>query len=123
FDAGEIVLGELDLHCAGVLLEVRPPLRSRDRHDVLATREHPGERELRGRDPLLARNLLDALDEIEIAPEGLSLEAGMVLAEVVLVEVVGRAEAPGEETASEWAVRDEPDSELAGRLEHAVVLG
>src|SRR5205823_5182812 len=86
-----------------------------DGNDVLAAREHPGERKLGRRRLLLARELLDALHQLEVAVEVLSLEAGAVPAPVVCGNVLGLAELAGEEAAAERAVRHEADPELADR--------
>ena len=64
-------------------------LGSGNRDDILALREHPGERELRGRAALLLRHRLDLPDQLEVLLEILALEARMVLAEIVLREIVG----------------------------------
>ena len=50
----ELVVRERDLGRRDVLLEVRAALRARDRHDVVALREHPRERELAGVTPFSA---------------------------------------------------------------------
>ena len=42
----------------------------------------------------------------------------MVLPKIVLVELVGRREPAGEKAATERAVRDEADAELADRRQH-----
>src|SRR5690348_1599585 len=47
-DPGEILLAELDLGRGRVLLQVLTPLRPRNRDDVAAAGEHPGECKLRG---------------------------------------------------------------------------
>src|SRR5581483_9677767 len=113
----EILGRELDLARGGVLLEVRPPPSARNGNDVVAAREHPRDRDLRRRCVLRLRDLLDALGELHVALEVLALEARVVAPEVVVVQLVRRGEATGEEAAAEWAVRDEPDAELAQRVE------
>ncbi len=56
--------------------------------DVVALGEHPGERELAGGDALLGGDLLDPLDQLQVALEVLALEARVDAAEVVLGQVV-----------------------------------
>src|SRR4051794_7049451 len=46
-EAAEVVFRQLDVRCRDVLLEVLDALRARDRDDVVAAREHPGEGDLR----------------------------------------------------------------------------
>ena len=43
---------------ADIVLEILAPLGARDRHDVVALRQHPGQRQLRRRDALRGRDLL-----------------------------------------------------------------
>ncbi len=82
---------------------------------MLAAVEHPGERELPWGDALLRRELLDALGEREVPLQVLAGEARAVAAEVALVELLGRAEAPRQEAASERRVGDQADAELLER--------
>src|SRR3954452_4453721 len=58
-DVPELVVAELDLRRAPVLLEVGHALGAGDRDDVVALRQHPGQRELPGRDALLLGELAD----------------------------------------------------------------
>src|SRR5690606_24601114 len=92
-----------------------------DRHDVVALRVHPGERQLAGRHALLARDLLDLGDQLQVAREVLALEARREAPVVVGREVLEAAELAGEEAAPERAVGDEADPELPARGEHAVL--
>src|SRR5262249_49837580 len=109
-----------DVERAEVLLQVRAPLRARDRDDVVALREDPRERELRGPAALLRGELLHAADEVEVLLEVVALEARRHPPVVVGREVLEALDLPGEEAASERAVRHEPDPELPARGEDAV---
>src|SRR5581483_8876250 len=80
----QLLRRQLDVDGARVVLEVAPPLRPRDRDDVVAAGEHPRERKLGRRAPLLPRDLLDARHEVEVPPEVLALETRVVAPEVVL---------------------------------------
>src|SRR4029434_6472702 len=93
-----------DRRRGAVLLQVAAPLGARDRHDVVALRQHPGDRELRGRDALLGGERLDPFDDREVALEVALLEARMPVADVLRREVPGAPELPGEEPAAERAV-------------------
>ena len=59
-DGAEVLGAQRDVEGAQVLVEIRAALGAGDRDDALALRQHPGERELRRRAALLARDLLDA---------------------------------------------------------------
>jgi hypothetical protein len=83
--------------------------------------EYPRQGELRRRDPLLGGDLLDALDELKIAREVLPLQARVMPADVVGVEVVRRAEPAGQEPSAQRAVGDETDAELADRPQDLVL--
>jgi hypothetical protein len=54
-DLHQLIGCQGDAEGLGVLLEARAALRARDRHDVLAAREEPGERELGRRTTLRRR--------------------------------------------------------------------
>src|SRR6266496_2989670 len=56
-DALQVILGKLDSGGGDVFLEVGDPLGSRYRHDLLALRQHPGDRQLAWAHPLLQGNL------------------------------------------------------------------
>ena len=63
--------------------------------------------------PFSAASASTSADEREVAAQVLLLEARPAPAEVALLQVVDRADPPGEEAAAERAVGDEADSELA----------
>ena len=86
-----------------------------DRDDVLAARQHPGERELRRGEALRLRERLDPGDEREVRLQVLALEARVDPAPVVGGELAGGTDRPRQEAAPERAVGDEADAELADR--------
>src|SRR4051794_21380425 len=88
-EAPEVVVGELNLRRGHVLLDVLHALRTRDRDDVLAAAQDPGDRDLARLDVVLAGDLLDHAHELHVLVERLALEARVHAAEVALVEVVG----------------------------------
>ena len=59
----------------------------RDRDDVVALRENPGERKLRGRAFFLARNFFAAFHQVEIALEILALKSWRGAAVIVLRQI------------------------------------
>src|SRR2546422_8798841 len=103
-DARELVLRQPDSDCGDVLPEIAAPLRAGDRDDVLAAAQHPGDRELCRRDALLLRDLAYPVEQVVVVREVVALEARAEAAEVGLLEIVQRANLPGEEAASERAV-------------------
>src|SRR4029453_11945675 len=95
---------EAHLDRAGILLEPRDVARPGDGDDVLPSTEDPGERELRGRAPLLLGHLPHLVGDGQVPGEVLSLEPGVGPAPVVRGEVVERAEPAAEEATAEWAI-------------------
>src|SRR5215216_76954 len=114
----EVLVAQLHGERADVLLEVTAPLRARDGNDVLALRVHPRERDLGRRGVLLGRQRVDPLDDRDVRLEVVSLHARLAPAEVVLRELVERAQPAGQEAAAERAVGHEADTELAQRGEY-----
>src|SRR5512132_4255788 len=100
-DGFQVFPREPYLQRAEVLLEILPPLGSRDGHDVVPLRHHPRQGQLPGRAPLLPRERSDLLHQLQILLERLTLEAGVVAAEVVLPEISRGADLAGEESAPE----------------------
>src|SRR4051794_35844911 len=114
-DPREVLARQLDVARRPVLLEVGDALRAWDRHDVVALRQDPGERELPGGDALLLGELADLRREALVALEVVTGEARVVAAEVTLVELVGVREPSGEESAPDRRVGDQADPEVAQR--------
>src|SRR5581483_7895518 len=88
-DAGEVRRRELYVDGGRVLLEVRAALRPRDRDDVVALGQHPGDCELCRRHTLLVGDLLHLVREPLVRGQVLAGEARGPAAEVVLVELLG----------------------------------
>jgi hypothetical protein len=80
----------------GVLLDTRGPLGSRDRREVGALREQPGQRHLRRCGAPLGGDGFDLIDDVQIAPEVLASEARVGFAPVAVGELLGRADLPRE---------------------------
>ena len=97
----------------GVLLHTRDPLGSGDRRDVVALREQPGQRHLRRCGARLGGDGLDLIDDVQVALEVLAREARVGFAPVIVRELIGRADLPGEETVAERRLGDEADAQLA----------
>ena len=99
-----------------VLLEVLAALRARDRHDVVALREHPRERELRGRAALLRRRsparARRGRGSSRSSRPGSAAGSGGSRRRARSSK---RLICAGQEAAAERAVGDEADAELAAR--------
>ena len=72
-----------------VLLEILPPLRAGDRHDVVALVQQPGERDLRRRRALPRRDLAHHRRRPHVGVEVLALVARIAAAEVALRILLG----------------------------------
>jgi hypothetical protein len=81
-----------------------------DWRDVVAL---PGQRHLRRCGARLGGDLLDLIDDAQIALEVLADEARIGFAPVAVGELLGRADLPGEETVAERRVGNEADAQLA----------
>src|SRR5690606_3627271 len=117
-----ILLRERDGSGFRVLLQISNALRAGDGDDVLALRKHPGERQLSRRNAFLLRDLLDLLDQIQVALEVLALKARRAPAIVVFRQVLEPLEPARQEPAPQGTVGDEADAQFAYRIEHAVLL-
>src|SRR5690606_15450746 len=84
------------------------------RHDVLAPGEHPGDGDLGDGDALVLGDLAQGVDETEVVPEVVALEAGRVGAEVVRGEPAVRGEVAGDQAAGEHPVGGDADAQLTG---------
>ena len=114
-EPGEVVGGELDGRGGDVVLQVGPPLGARDRDDVRALGEHPGQRQLAGAStPFSSASARTASTSRRFAGERVALEARVGAPEVVLAEVVAAGDRAGEEAAAERAVGHDADPVLAG---------
>ena len=103
-----------------VFLEPLPPLRARDRDNVVALREQPRERELRRRAAFARGHALHALDDLEVLLEVLALKPRIVSPPVVGREVVHGRVAARQKAAAERTVCHETDPQLAADVEQAV---
>src|SRR5947207_4340690 len=105
--------GEVESGRAHVLFEIAPPLRARDRDDVLPFVQQPRERDLRGRRAPARRELPDRRRGANSRVEILAGEPRIAAPEVALGILLRPPGVAGEETATERGERDEADAELA----------
>src|SRR5690348_7440206 len=85
FDRGEVVGGERYLQRAQRFVQAFARARPNQRHDVVAARQHPGDRQLRHAAAARVGELAQQVDQGQVALEVVALEARAVLAEVARV--------------------------------------
>src|SRR5919108_1428439 len=86
-DAQQILRGQLERERAERLVKAVPAARANERHDVVAARQHPGDRHLGDAHALRLGNAAQGLDERQVAVEVLAPEARAEGAEVALREL------------------------------------
>jgi hypothetical protein len=111
----------LDAVGGGVLLDTRDPLGSGNRRDVVTLREQPGQRHLRRCGARLGSDSLDLIDDVQVALEVFAGKARVGFAPVVVGELLGRADLPGEKTVAERRVGNEADAQLAEQRQELVL--
>src|SRR5215207_2453459 len=111
-EGAQLLLAHLDAGGRRVLLEVADRLGARDRRNVVALMEQPGERQLCRRGPSRAGELGQTRDRRQVAIAVLALEARERDSAVAEGE---RRDPARQVAATEWAGRDDADAELAGR--------
>ena len=82
-DSGQIAGRKLDLHRAHIFFQVVPSLCSRYGDDLVTLGQDPRQRELSRRAVLLAGNLLDAVDQLQIPGKVLTLKARVVPTHII----------------------------------------
>src|ERR1700741_1286187 len=121
-DAPEIFLRQRQAECREIFVDALAALGAWNGDDVLALREHPGQRELRRRAALLTGNFFNALRKGDVLVQRIALEARMLQAAVALGQVGLAVHRAGQHAAAERRVGDERDAELPGRLEGLLSL-
>ena len=102
----QVIWGEGDPAGSDILLQVHPPLRARNGHDILPLRQQPGQRQLPCRDVLLFGQAAHLGHELQIALEVLSLEAWIGASEIVRA-----GNLPREKPTPQRAIGHNPNSE------------
>src|SRR5262245_34391188 len=105
-------VAQCDVDRGRVLLEIFAPLGARDRYDIVAARQQPGECDLRHGDAALLRRRLERPEQREVLLEVALLEARMGVAAVACDEVVALGKGAAEEAAPERRIGHEADAEL-----------
>jgi hypothetical protein len=83
FNLFEIIGRQIDINRLHILLQVFHPFCTGDRNDVIALRQHPGQRQLRCSAFLLTRNFFNFPDEIKVLLKVLALKSRRVAAVVI----------------------------------------
>src|SRR3989441_9788256 len=104
-----------------VLLQIAHPLCTGDGYDVLPLRQHPGQRELRRRTLLGARQLGDVGHQLQVPGEVLTLKSRIAAPPVVRGQVPIPPDLAREKAAPERTVRHEADAQLAAGGEDLVL--
>src|ERR1022692_2403695 len=112
-NSAQIFLAQLHVKRTHILLQIFPPLGSRDRHKVFPLRQHPSQRQLRRLAPFLFRNLLHAPHEIEILLKILSLKPRTIPPVIILWQIFEAPKLPRQEPASQRAISHKADPQLA----------
>src|SRR2546426_3837702 len=113
FEPRHVGVRQLHVEGADVFFDVFAVLRAGNGDDLVSLAEQPRQGELARRATLLAREVCDAGDEIQILLEILALKPGMVLAPITLRNVLRPRDLTSEKTAAQRAVGNEPNTQLA----------
>jgi hypothetical protein len=97
----QLLRSEADIGCCGVFFQILDAFGAGYGHDVLGLLQGPGESELRGRDAFGPGNRLKFFNQLQVFFEVFSLEAGIVAAPVIGLQIVFGLDLAGEEAAAE----------------------
>src|SRR5207247_801923 len=97
--------------------------RAMDQPNPQILHHQPRQRDLRQRHAFLLGDALQQIDQRDVGGTGVRGEAWGNAAEVLRVELRGRIDLPRKEAGAQRAERNEADSQLFARREHAVALG
>src|SRR5262249_26522630 len=109
-ELSELLRCQNDVGGCGVFLEILAPLSAGDRQNVLALREHPGKRDLRGGRAASGRDFAHGLGDKLIFRDRLLVEAGQLRAKVVRAEACLRGDLSRQESSPERGKTDEGSS-------------
>ena len=116
-------MGGRHLHVDGGdnFFKVFAALGAGDRHDVVALRQDPGERQLRRRATFLFRDLPDAINEGQVPGQIITLESRRGAAVVIGREIIECLDLTSEEAATERAIGYETDAEFTAGWEDLIL--
>src|SRR5438477_10692588 len=109
----QIFPSQPNIHRRRIFFDAHPPFRSRDRNDVFALCQQPGERQLRGGATLTLGHCLQLVHDAEISFEVLWLKPRIPTAGIIVRQIGDGAKTAGEESSAQRTERDKTDSKLA----------
>jgi hypothetical protein len=118
FDTLQVVLRQPDIDGCGIFFQIFHTLRAGDGDYVIALVEQSRQRELRCRAAFFGSNFFQVLADAQVLFDVSLLEARMVFAVIVLLEILRFQRA--QEPAAEWAVCNKRDAEFSGGGEDSV---
>ena len=108
-------LGRLQLEFGGrdIFIDAGRFASGGNRHQVGPTGEQPGQRNLRRGRFELGRNLLDLIQERQVALDVFGKETRMIVTALTRIQVVGRTNRCREKTPTERRISHETDAQFA----------
>ena len=116
----QLLLIQIHVPRPKVLLEPLRLLGPRNRNRSLGN--HPSQRQLPRRAPLLLRKLLELVDDTHVLAQQLFGEPGNSTPDITLRKLVDRSELASEDAFAEWGVGDDGHAELARGGDETVLL-
>ena len=110
----------MNVQGAEILFEVFDAFGPRDRHDIVALRQHPREGQLRSCASLVPSHLFDAGCEIDVTLKILTLKSRRVSPHILRRKIFITLNVAGEKTASQRAIGNEADAQFAANIQDAV---
>ena len=90
-----------------ILLQIFAAFGARNRHDVLALRQHPGQGQADSASlPDSAANCSHLLDQFKIALKVLALKARTVAPIIVRLKIIGAFDGARQESSAQWTIGD-----------------
>ena len=104
-DPREIGACKIDINCGDIFLQIFAPFRSRNRNNIFALCQHPGERELRPRAFFLACDLPESGDESKIALKIFALKPRRRAPVIIVRQIFRFFDLTGQKSAAERTLR------------------
>src|SRR5712671_998976 len=110
-----------DVDRSGIFLQIFSPFGARDRDNIVAAREQPGDGNLRRRDAALFGGGLERYEQVQVLFEIAFLETRMGMAPVGGNEIVARLERAAQEPAPQRRIGHEADAEFLERRQNLLL--
>ena len=121
-DLGQLFFGQMEIQRTGIFLEILPPLRSRNRDEIIPPSQNPRKRELTRSTTDAIRDFSHFVYQRKIFLEVVALKARAVAPVVIIGKIFRRFERSSKKSSAEWTVWNEADSKAATSVED-IVLG